>query len=139
MKTKIVTALMASMVMATIVMSAGCKNDSPEVVYDSGTKLLWQDNNDTKSIKKDWQGATDYCKNLSIDKHNDWRLPSKEELLDLYTKKAILKNVSSDGYWSSTTDESLKDFAWYVVFGNGYFNVASKNADSYVRCVRAGQ
>ncbi|MFA6196571.1 MAG: DUF1566 domain-containing protein [Sulfurimonas sp.] len=144
MKTKIITALMATMVMSTIAMGTVIRVTNLEVVYDSDTKLLWQDNSDAKTIWEGWEKGTKYCKNLSIDKYNGWRLPSKEELIDLYRKKRILKNISSQSmsnYLSSTSSEGVKgiSFAWDVSFSDGSANEGNKVFARPVRCVRAGE
>lgn len=49
------------------------------------------------------------------------------------------QNVTSDGYWSSTTGASVSGVAWVVGFycGADYWNF--KAHSNYVRCVRGGQ
>lgn len=47
--------------------------------------------------------------------------------------------ISSDNYWSSTTNEGNKNNAWIVNFDNGNVNNNNKNNNNYVRCVRAGE
>jgi hypothetical protein len=71
---------------------------------------------------------------------NKWRLPTIEELLALvdYTKydPASTVDITSDYYWSSTTDASRSDYAWLVDFCNGSPDGYYKTASEYVRCVR---
>ncbi len=110
-----------------------------EVVLDTDTKLMWQDNSDAKAVKKNWQGAIDYCENLSLAGFNDWKLPDRETLKALYPKKHYLTNVVSDYYWSSSSYVNGSSNAWNVGFGNGddsNYNNHSKYYDYYVRCVR---
>ena len=45
------------------------------VTLDTDTKLMWQDDADTSTVQKDWQGAKDYCSKLSLGGYHDWRLP----------------------------------------------------------------
>ena len=72
-----------------------------------------------------------------------WYLPSKQELLDLYSAKGSVESVITDNggtafsarnYWSAT--ESSSSNAWRVHFSNGgtYSNI--KTFNSHVRCVR---
>jgi hypothetical protein len=112
-------------------------------VTDSTTGLMWQDNSDAKTVKKDWQGAIDYCENLSFLGYTDWKLPTRLELLSIADKTksspAInegFQNVVSDYYWSSSGSVNLSDGAWDVSFGNGNVNTYNKDNSNYVRCVR---
>jgi len=107
--------------------------------------LMWQDDEDTKTVQKKWDDAQRYCNNLQPLGFNDWRLPTKSELESIVDKsrepaiKEEFKNCSSSGYWSSTTNEYGKYNAWIVNFYNGYVYSSNKDLNYYVRCVRAGQ
>lgn len=114
----------------------GLSSSSVGIYIDKDSKLIWQDNTDAKTIKKDWQGAMDYCTNLSLSGLNDWKLPNKKELESLYTKKNSLDFVSSDYYWSSTTYE-IKFSAWGVYFDDGDVVGGDKGNSHLFRCVRA--
>ena len=107
--------------------------------YDTETGLIWQDDSDEKNVVKDWSGAKEYCNNLSLDRYNDWYLPSKEQLSDLYKKREKLKNTFSNYYWSSTTNANNTSSAWIVDFGDGFQSYYGKTYYNDVRCVRAGQ
>jgi len=114
--------------------------------YDADTGLVWQDNEDAKTIQKTWSGAKEYCRNLKLDGHNDWRLPNYHELLSIvdYERynpaiKKDFKYVSSHYYWSSSQNVSDSSFAWGVDFGNGYTNDYGKSYEYSVRCVRGRQ
>ena len=119
------------------------RDGSKEVVLDTKTNLMWQDNNDTKTIKKNWSDAIDYCENLTLGGYSDWYLPNINELRSLADRSRYnpaidpaFKNVVSYGYWSSTTFMSHTSAAWYVYFNGGTDNWNGKSYTVYVRCVR---
>ncbi len=107
--------------------------------------FMWQDNLEAETVKKDWQKAKRYCKNLKLLGYDDWRLPSKSELESIVDKRRrpAIKNefsfVSSSGYWSSTTLAGNPSIAWHVYFYGGYSYYGTKTPNYYVRCVRGGQ
>ncbi len=119
---------------------------SGDVVTDSATGLAWQDNNETNGTQKTWQEAIDYCEALSLDTHDDWRLPNVNELKSIVDRSksnpAIVTGfeyVQSGYYWSSTSVVGVEDLAWIVVFNYGHVNGHNKDDSRYVRCVRDGQ
>ncbi|MDQ7084921.1 MAG: DUF1566 domain-containing protein [Sulfurovum sp.] len=68
--------------------------------------------------------ATEYCDALALGGHEDWRLPTSVELEGIVHHGKIspsidtryFKQTSSNRYWSSSTYEGYKNFAWYVSF-----------------------
>jgi hypothetical protein len=117
------------------------------IAKDSATGLMWQDDNDVQTIKKDYNGAKAYCENLTLGGFSDWRLPNIYELTTLLdnTKSSQprvldgIANIVSVYYWSSTTYASDSRLAWGVVFYDGYDDWLDKTLSYNVRCVRAGQ
>ncbi|MDY0120809.1 MAG: DUF1566 domain-containing protein, partial [Sulfurimonas sp.] len=119
------------------------RDDAKEVVIDPKTQLMWQDDASVKSVKKNWQGARDYCSALRFAGYDDWRLPKRLELSSITDKskekpaiKAKFANVVSDRYWSSSSYVSNAGYAWRVYFYNGYDRAGNKSDEYYVRCVR---
>ncbi|MDO8660785.1 MAG: DUF1566 domain-containing protein, partial [Candidatus Woesearchaeota archaeon] len=138
-----------------------------DMVSDELTGLMWQDDvnatkqwlttdnyntcdaNTSSPACYDTSGdtAATYCSDLVLGGYTDWRLPTSTELEGIvdYGKVSpaidttYFNNVSSDGYWSSTTYEGNKYGAWVVLFGYGNVFSYSKDSNFYVRCVRAGQ
>ena len=113
------------------------------VVVDKKTGLMWQDNTEAKSVKKVWSEAKEYCENLTLEGHDDWFLPTYEQLLTIVDKSrrspAInknFKNTASAYYWSSSEDKSFNVNAWYVGFSFGYSYDGYKTHNNYVRCAR---
>jgi hypothetical protein len=118
------------------------RDDSKQVVYDAITALMWQDDEDAKTVEKNWQGAMDYCQNLNLGGYSDWRLPNLEELKTIVDKnndpkiKSKFKNTASRYYWSGTPYADVSDYAWGVPFSYGSEYYYYKNFNNYVRCVR---
>ena len=123
------------------------RDNTKEVVLDTTTQLIWQDNNDSKTIYKGWINAIEYCESLELGGESDWRLPNSKELSSLTVKSKYnpsisseFVNIISDQYWSSTTLVSLPSNAWYVDFKYGMVKSFGyrryKGNGNYVRCVR---
>jgi hypothetical protein len=87
--------------------------------------------------------AAKICFDLILNGHSDWFLPSKDELVLMYTnlKTAGLGGFANTWYWASTEDIYF-DYAWHCYFNNGNATTAiggypDKNTLGYVRAVRA--
>ncbi|MCL2180631.1 MAG: DUF1566 domain-containing protein [Treponema sp.] len=66
---------------------------------------------------------------------NDWFLPSKDELNEMYKARSHL-GISSEWFWSSS--QSYHDYAWSQHFGEGIqYGNNQKIVNIYVRAVRA--
>jgi hypothetical protein len=84
---------------------------------------------------------------LSLAGHTDWRLPSKDELVLLWTNGGFRARDKSAFYWSSEIDPETAVFgnlAWIVDFKDGKVSHApstENNTDylNYVRAVRHGR
>lgn len=117
------------------------------IATDSATGLVWQDDSEAKTNKKEWKSAKAYCENLTLGGYNDWRLPNVFELSTLLdnTKSKEpyvvdgIKYIDSFYYWSSTIYTELISHAWDVDFYYGHDNAYNKTNNYYVRCVRAIQ
>jgi len=89
------------------------RDDAKETVIDIGTGLMWQDNEEAKTIEKQWltdakyancleaiereeelgrcddttgDTAATYCSNLELGEYTDWRLPTNTELFGIVKK-----------------------------------------------------
>ena len=81
-----------------------------------------------------WEEAKRACNELG----SGWRLPNKQELLEIYEKlhEKGQGNFKAAGYWSSTEDDD--GYAWTFNFANGFANYyGGKDYPYYVRAVRA--
>ena len=137
----IVIFLLQSVVKADFV-----RDDTLEVVNDTITWLMWQDDVASKTVIKDWAKAIEYCEDLRFAGFDDWRLPNRNELYSIGDKsrfnpaiKTAFSNVGSESYWSSTTDASDPGEAWDVNFDDSSDARFNKYYVQLVRCVRAGQ
>jgi hypothetical protein len=114
-------------------------------VTDNLTGLMWaQDAN--MAGAKTWSNAISYCNDLTHAGYSDWRLPNRKELRSLldYSKYGPVlpqghpfTNVQSY-YWSSTTEASYTDCAWYVGMYDGHVYRDYKSHNYYVWPVRFG-
>jgi len=91
--------------------------------------------------------ATQFCKALNINGYNDWFLPSKDELNEMYKILSAGSNIgefntSPDGwYWSSSSSSNNK-YTWSQRFSDGYqdyviYGYSSRPVEARVRGVRA--
>lgn len=136
------------------------RDHSKEVVIDSSTGLMWQDN---ETVSKRWltmenysngssspsyyhntsgDTAATYCSQLILGGHRDWRLPDINALKTIrdfgQIGRAIgakFENVGASHYWSSTSYGDAR-MARYVRFSNGMSSFIDKRSGGYVRCVR---
>lgn len=80
-----------------------------------------------------WNDARLYCFSLNIAEKTGWRLPTKEELNEIYNSDHDFEKYC---YWSSTERGGIH--VWVQYFGNitngGYFNKDSNR--SYIRAIR---
>ena len=82
--------------------------------------------------KLNWDDAMMYCQLLVIDGKDDWRLPTKEELNDIYNSE---NDFVGSYYWSST--ESNGNYAWGQNLSIGGQYGYNKGNSYYVRAVRS--
>jgi len=119
------------------------RDTTKKVVRDNATGLMWQDDNNATSIKKNHADSMTYCTNLTLGGFSTWRLPSIEELVYLTDKgrknssiDSIFQNIISHYYWSSSTFSSNINDAWVVNFHDGSDINYDKSSNLYLRCVR---
>ena len=85
--------------------------------------------------------AAKQCDNYNDGTYDDWFLPSKDELNEMYlnigqgSKLGNVGGFSNYYYWSSTEDRVAG--AWEQNFTNGYQNYGSETNTNCVRAIRA--
>jgi len=114
---------------------------SEKTLVDNKTRLMWPLNGHLAEQTVSWNGASEYIAGLNDDVyggHQDWRLPSREELATLVehvksqgfgrdpdrTVAAGLhalgmKNINNNEYWTSTELLYNSGEAWFVNMSNG--------------------
>ena len=130
------------------------RDNSKESVFDTGTKLQWQDSVDTKTIRKGYEESILYCEALTFGGYDDWRLPFKDEMLSIVEKKnsptysPTFQNIVPDEqfnrYWVASLWKGNKEssIAGCVDFNKGINNdfcFYGKDEKFFVRCVRGEQ
>ncbi|GHA03152.1 hypothetical protein GCM10008090_10150 [Arenicella chitinivorans] len=117
-----------------------------ETAVDLITGLEWQ-RHEQSLFDRTWSDANQYCRQLNLRDHNDWRLPSIKELIGItdYTRFAPALSVqafpspnSSRDYWSNTIDPVNSSLARTIDVWNGQVRNAMRTHSRFVRCVRAG-
>ena len=135
--------ILITLLITTEMFAEFSRNNEKEIVHDSITGLIWQDNEAVKLTLKKWTDAIRYCKELKLGGFDNWRLPSIEELqtiTDYNRNNPALNNAFVNyfnlGYWSSTTSVDSIDKAWAVDTMNGSAHNYYKPFSRYTRCVR---
>ena len=82
-------------------------------------------------IQANWDDAKLYCFALNTNNKTGWRLPTEEELDQIYRSK---NDFDGNPYWSSTEYDS--SYAWIRSMYNGYQFYGLKNVSYIVRAVR---
>ena len=78
-----------------------------------------------------WSEAKEACAKLGA----GWRLPTKEELNEMYKKRDDIGGFAGTNYWSSTESDSYN--AWKQIFVYGNQSIGYKDVYASVRAVRA--
>jgi Protein of unknown function (DUF1566) len=121
---------------------AGRYTTASGTVYDTKTKLTWQQSDPSASYA--WADAKTYCQNLGLG-GADWRLPTMKELLTIVDYSRSNPSIdptfsppalSNALFWSSTPSANAPSFAMVVNFLSGV-TLGQFTPDMYnVRCVR---
>ena len=122
---------MKKFLMLFILFLSSCSNDDLEIIENPITGVKIQVAKKDFSNKMTHFEATEACESLG----EGWRLPSRDELKELYLNKKRIGGFSSGFYWSSLeTDEGYCH--WSIGFGNG--NEVKHDFDTkvYVRAIR---
>ena len=111
-------------------------------VIDNVTGLMWQ--RTVRPGNLTWDGAQDACDRLELAGYDDWRLPSRIELVSILNMaetepsidRTAFPGTPSDWFWSSSSAAESPTAAWYVYFYFGYPKTEERTSPFRVRCVR---
>lgn len=117
-------------------------NGSEITVIDNLTGLEWiqaPQSLSSNSSAMAWNGAIDFCNALSFAGYDDWRLPSRKELISLVDygqySPALPTGHPFSGtgrrYWSGTSYAYNSFLAWCVFMQVGNVEAYSKTLSSY--------
>ena len=70
-------------------------------------------------LSSDEDYAAQLCNDLVLNGYDDWFLPSKDELNELYKNKDLIGGFSDEWYWSSSEDPDAGPDTWSQNFGTG--------------------
>lgn len=148
MKRHIAVSLLLCGLLHAEALSPTCYRDNDKNVVICNEKklgrLMWQD--EKQDFEGTWDEAQEYCKLVSLAGYNDWRLPTRAELLSIADKSrykpalnAAFKHIIDSNYpfyWSQTKHAKYSFDAWSVNFSYGSAGMNSVSYHNFVRCVR---
>lgn len=113
-----------------------------EAVLDTSTGLEWQAIPFAESMTH--AAAAKACAELRLGGHDDWRLPTRAELLTLVDDTRYSPAIDTDAFpdtpntwfWTSTGYAGDKAYAWVVDFGDGNSYIDRRADYHRVRAVR---
>lgn len=115
------------------------RDDAKGVVVDKHAARMYADGKPV--AKRDFAQAKQYCEQLVYAGFDDWRLPSKDEMVSLLnnkrrdiTVKRAFENVLPEIYWTSTVANHGR--IWYIDFDLGRYSKRKPHDDHRVLCVR---
>lgn len=78
-----------------------------------------------------WYNAKRECKELG----KGWRLPTKDELEDMFNNRDLIGNFVHTNYWSSSSFSS--DYAWMQMFTHEFIAITPKEGHLNARAVKS--
>ncbi len=121
------------------------------IVTGASGKLIGTGQSNTNAILSSQPNApaaklcSDYSITINGFTYDDWFLPSKDELIQLYINKILLGGFNVDYYWSSSEEiasyyssshPANRFYALWLEFYNGQVTAVTKGAGGNVRAVR---
>lgn len=111
-------------------------------VADTVTGLTWQKADD--GTQRTWSDAQTYCDGLDLGGRQDWRMPSRRELLSIVdagrsspaVNPVFQCSEATDNYWTATVYAGDANNRWYVSAYQGDCMNTGVSETLRVRCVR---
>ena len=76
------------------------ETQAPGYWTDPATGLMWAGKDNGKAVN--WQRAKKYCRDLRLAGYSDWRLPTTDELQEIYDKSAEAPGINPPSRWHGT-------------------------------------
>lgn len=119
-------------------------SETPVLVHDTTTGLIWTAADSITSDRVNHAAATEAATALRYMGADDWRLPTMRELLSIVDYDhhepaidAAAFRCHSSPYWSSSLFAGDSDLAWFVLFHNGNASIYYRgDVNAFVRAVR---
>jgi Protein of unknown function (DUF1566) len=113
-----------------------------DVVRDLRTRLTWQ--RLVPADKLSLAAAGQYCADLNLGGHDDWRLPSMQEFQTIVDEgrnnpaidPAAFPNTPPEGFWTGTLWAGTTMLAWHADFDRGSAAYDNATMPYRTRCVR---
>jgi len=126
-------------------------DNGDQTVTDNVTGLMWQQTVSTSTFYTLAQ-ATALCSGLTLGGHNDWRIPTRIELMSLVDAQqppsSPLASASIDAttfagnlpfsFWTLSVTITPPTRSMVLDFSDGYIDFVSTDSIISVRCVRGG-
>ena len=81
-----------------------------------------------------WFKANNYCDTLTLYGCTDWRLPTKDELLQMYDQKNSIGGFNTEKWWSNTSYNGANSgYYYHVDYNNGSSDRSHYSTFLYVR------
>ena len=117
---------------------------SENILKDTKTNFLWQDTKEVKTKKINYAQAKQYCKNLKLDGHSNWEVPTFLAAFSIVDTKVYnptlpkeFQHFVSDNYWTTKTfGHGMSGEAFVVNYLSGAFNRFPMEEHFYVRCYK---
>ena len=116
-----------------------------DVALDRITGLMWQRN--VGAGPTSFAGAKQECDRLALAGYDDWRLPSRIELVSILhlgriqpaIDPVVFPQTPSDWFWTASGAAADAQSAWYVYFYFGYPKTDLVSNQFSWRCVRTAE
>ncbi len=77
--------------------SRALETQASDTWTDPATGLMWAAKDNGKAVN--WQSAKKYCRDRRLAGYSDWRLPTTNELLEIYDKNAEAPGINPPSRW----------------------------------------
>ncbi len=127
---------------ANVVIAGDYLDNGNGTITDKKTNLTWQKGE--QGIMR-WEIARKFCDNMKLAGYDDWRMPSKKELISLVERnmfnpcidRRFFPDTKPSDYWTTSQGTvSIGSAAWLINFGYGDSHYFNKSNEYMVRCVR---